>query len=262
MKLTYGMPTLVEFNSIEENVLLCKKLQLDFVELNMNMFYCLPENNDLNLLQSLRNKYQIDFTMHFPEEIDFGTFYEEIQVANIALFKRFVEYGAKIGVKTINVHLLPGVKITLPDKVVWSYENNREKYIAHLKKAYKKLINIAKPYDIKVCVENTCVPPFLENVFLRLKEMDGLYFTYDIGHDAKSNYNVEAIYQNLGEKVKHMHLHDYDKVTDHQILFKGIINLYEKLEFAKRNQMSVVIEVKSTEALKKSVENLLIRHLK
>ncbi|QVK17834.1 sugar phosphate isomerase/epimerase [Mycoplasmatota bacterium] len=262
MKLKYGMPSLVEFNSIEENVLFCKKLQLDFVELNMNMFYCLPENNNIKKINLLRDKYQIDFTMHFPEEIDFGTFYEEVQDANIALFQRYVEYGAKIGVETINVHLLPGVRITLPDKIVWSYEKNIDKYITNLTEAFKKLIAIAKPYHIKVCIENTRVPSFLENVFLKLKNIEDLYFTYDIGHDAKSNYNVEPIYQKLGEKVKHMHLHDYDKVTDHQVLFKGIINLYDKLEFAKRNQMRVVIEVKTTEALKKSVENLLIRHLK
>jgi len=36
----YGMPTLIETNSIEECAALCKELHLDFIELNMN----LPQN--------------------------------------------------------------------------------------------------------------------------------------------------------------------------------------------------------------------------
>ena len=32
----FGMPTLIENNIIEENIALCKKLKLNFIELNMN----------------------------------------------------------------------------------------------------------------------------------------------------------------------------------------------------------------------------------
>ena len=39
-KLDFGMPTLIELNSIKENVELCKELNLNFIELNMNMPYC------------------------------------------------------------------------------------------------------------------------------------------------------------------------------------------------------------------------------
>ena len=33
----WGMPTLVEFGGIEENIDLCRRLGLDFIELNMNL---------------------------------------------------------------------------------------------------------------------------------------------------------------------------------------------------------------------------------
>ena len=32
----FGMPTLIENRTFEENVQLCKELELDFIELNMN----------------------------------------------------------------------------------------------------------------------------------------------------------------------------------------------------------------------------------
>lgn len=259
--LTYGMPTLIELESIEENVKLCKSLDLQFVEINMNMPYCLPEYNDVEKLRKLKEEYRVTFTMHFPEEIDFGTFYKEIHDANISLFKRYVEYGSKFGVEKINVHLLPGTLVSLPHKKVYLYEKYLNLYFENLKTSLLKIIQIAAVHNIKVNVENLVVPKFLEEIFLKLKTIPDLYFTYDIGHDAVGNYNVEKLYKNLGEKVKHMHLHDYNQFTCHQILFNGKINLYEKLNFAKKNEMSVVIEVKTIEALKISVDNLKNRNL-
>lgn len=35
--LEFGMPTLIENCTLEENVALCRELELDFIELNMNM---------------------------------------------------------------------------------------------------------------------------------------------------------------------------------------------------------------------------------
>ncbi len=261
MGLRYGMPSLIEYNSIEENMILCKQLHLDFIELNMNMFYCLPENNDIEHLKQLKLKYDLRFTMHFPEEIDFGCYYREISEANIALFKRFANYGNQIGVEKINIHLQPGTLVTLPDKKVWSYEKYVNQYVIRLKQALKQLIKIAENYHIQICIENASVPPYLVPVFLKIADIDGLCFTYDIGHDAKANFNVEQLYKELDTKVKHMHLHDYDLKTDHQVLFKGIINLYDRLSFAKKNEMTVVIEIKSIESLMKSVENLKMRSL-
>lgn len=257
----YGMPTLIEYQTIEENVLLCQELQLDFIELNMSMPYCLEEINNITHLKKLKESYKINFTMHFPEELDFGSIYPEIQQANLALFKRYLDYCTKVGISKINIHLYPGTKVTLPNKTVWVYETEFNNYLLRLQKALNNLVKMAYPYRIQVCVENSVAPLFYRNIFMKLKQIPNLLFTYDVGHDAITNYMMEAVYQSMNEKVVHMHLHDYDKVTDHQILFKGIINLYEKLDFAKRNNMTVVIEVKTVEALRRSVYNLKMRHL-
>ncbi|MDF2699754.1 MAG: endonuclease [Haloplasmataceae bacterium] len=257
----FGMPTLIEFNSVEENINLCKELGLDFVELNMNMSYCLPSNNDIENINKLTHDNNIELTMHFPEEIDFGTPFDIMKVANIKLFEELCVYGSKLNVKKINVHLLPGTVITLPHKKMFAYEKNCGLFFNNLTHSFKEIVDIANKLNVEICIENTSVPEFLRNAFEILTNIDHLAFTYDIGHDAKANYYVESIYKKLGKKVTHMHFHDYDGKTDHQALFKGNINLLEKLNMAKANNMTVVIEVKSKEALKQSAEELKIRNL-
>lgn len=115
---------------------------------------------------------------------------------------------------------------------------------------------IAKNYNIKICIENTTVPYFMEEIFYHLSQIDDIFFTWDIGHDAKSGYKMEKIYTDLQDKVMHMHMHDYNGNRDHLVLFDGIIDLSNKLEFIKKNNLSAVIEVKTVDALKESLKRL------
>ena len=55
----FGMPTLLEFKSIEENVSFAKNLNLDFIELNMDLPYCKINKN-------LKN-YDIEFTIQISK---------------------------------------------------------------------------------------------------------------------------------------------------------------------------------------------------
>jgi sugar phosphate isomerase/epimerase len=254
--MVFGMPTLIELNSIEENILLAKDLGLNFIELNMNLAYCQPEMNDPKCLKQLSQKHQIGLTMHFPEEIDFGAPYEIIRNANIALFKKLCHFSDQIGVKKINVHLNPGIYFTLPTKKIYAYEKDYSLFLKHLSESMKQIMGLATSNQIEVCIENTTVPDFLKPTFVQLSQVEGLKFTYDIGHDAKANYNVESIYERLNSSVTHMHCHDFDGITDHQELFKGTIDLNKRLAFAKRNDMTVVIEVKTKESLTNSVLKL------
>ena len=36
-RVLYGMPTLIECDSLDETIKLCKELKLDFIEINMNL---------------------------------------------------------------------------------------------------------------------------------------------------------------------------------------------------------------------------------
>lgn len=58
------------------------------------------------------------------------------------------------------------------------------------------------------------------------------------------------------ERVKHVHLHDAKLNNDHLQLNLGEVNWKEKLKLVKANAPTVVIEVKTKEALIKSVTEL------
>ena len=54
----YGMPTLVEFTSILDNVNLAKSNNLDFIELNMDLPYCqLPRTGSTWLISGTESTF-------------------------------------------------------------------------------------------------------------------------------------------------------------------------------------------------------------
>lgn len=254
MTYSFGMPTLIEKDSILDNITLCKELGLDFVELNMNLPYCIDANPE-ELLR-LKEEYNIGFTLHFPEDIDFGYFYEEIRDANIQLFKKIAIWGSKFGVEKINIHLNPGIYFTLPEEKVFVYDKHRDRFIENFIDSMIKIIHIADPLGIKISVENMKVYDFMVEAFKKMIPIEKLYFTWDVGHDAMSDYKMEKVYLENPHKVGHMHLHDYNGISDHQIILDGDIPIKERMDFAKANNLSVVIETKTEEALRESVRRL------
>jgi sugar phosphate isomerase/epimerase len=253
MSFKLGMPTLIEFNSIEENINLCSGLDLDFIELNMNLPYCMPQNNNINNLKKIIDASNLEFTMHFPEEVDFAAFYPSIRTANNELFKELSNFGLELGIKKINIHIISGVYFSLPSHKAWIYEINKDKFINNLIDSVKEISNISNQYDIKLCVENTAFPDFIKDAFIMLSRLENVYFTWDVGHDAKDNYRASNFYANNENKIEHMHLHDCDGAKDHLSLYDGIIDINSKIEFARSHNLSTVVEVKTSDSLRKSI---------
>ncbi len=256
VNIKFGMPTLIEKNSIMDNVLLCKELGLSFIELNMNLPYCMPENISSKELLAIKEEYGVEFTLHFPEDIDFGCFYDEVRQANIRLFESIALWGSKFGVEVINIHLNPGVYFTLPDEKVFVYEKNKELFIEKFMDSLIKIRDISMPLGINVCIENMKVHQFVEETFKRLFNVPNIYFTWDVGHDAMSGYRMEEIFKRYPQKVKHMHLHDYNGISDHQVLFDGDIPIKDRIKFAEDNDLTVVIETKTVLSLRESISRL------
>ena len=57
-------------------------------------------------------------------------------------------------------------------------------------------------------------------------------------------------------KIKHIHLHDFNGSKDHQELFTGLLNAKEELAFCNKHNLDVLIEVKRKEELINSVNKL------
>lgn len=122
--LRFGMPTLIELDRLEDTMKLCKKLNLDFIELNMNspqfQIECL-ENTEY--LRSLMGQYQIRFTIHLDENLNVCDLNRAVAEAYIDTVERTIEVAKALDVYILNIHINHGVHFTLPGQKVYLFEN-------------------------------------------------------------------------------------------------------------------------------------------
>ncbi|SES88713.1 sugar phosphate isomerase/epimerase [Paenibacillus sp. NFR01] len=254
-----GMPTLIEFRDIHENIRLCKELDLAFIELNMNLPICLPETMPANEIMRLKRLHGIDFTIHLPEELDLSSFHPAIRRGHIQRCKETLEWAHAAEIQTLNMHLNNGIYFTIPQQRVWINEQYEAKYLELLLDSCAELYDLAKQLSVNLCIENACNfhYPFMSSALDKLSGMfDRFYLTWDVGHDAKVEYKEQPFILSHAEQVRHIHLHDYNGQSDHQPLCTGIVPIEERLKFAEEHDLSVVVEVKTSRALKESIHKL------
>src|SRR5574344_2545890 len=130
----YGMPTLIENNSLAENISLCKELGLNFIELNMNFpEYQLNELEKTDSLLKAADSAGIYYTIHLDENMNNADFNELVANAYLETTRRTIEVAKKLLVLRdkygdptqpliINMHMNHGIHITLPDRWVQMYD--------------------------------------------------------------------------------------------------------------------------------------------
>ena len=251
-----GMPSLIELDTIEENTELCKELGFNFIELNMNFPYNMIDKIDPSYLRNLAMKNNIEFTMHMPDDADTASFYDEVKKGYLKLFIDTIKWARESNVKLLNMHIAKGAYMTLPDKKVYINEKYSDEYISSFLNSMKVISEAAKKNEIIVCIENSSnfglnyVQKILEESLL----LDNIFLTWDVGHDYISNYSDKKTILNHKNKIRHMHLHDASQNNDHLALNEGELNIIEHINFASNHKLSMLVEVKSKEALIKSVQ--------
>lgn len=244
-----GMPQLYEFDTIEENLILAKQLNLDFIELNLNFGYCRKEMEEGKLFDLLK-RYDIEATLHFYDEADFGS-YDEVVNAYLSLLEKYSKLG-KGYIKMINVHNNPGPIVTISGIKNYIYDKEYNEYIKRLISNLKKAEEICLENDIKLVIENTNIPNYMIKTYKDLYEA-GFKFNYDIGHDDNDNYMLFDIIKNIPLEFDEFHIHDGNKKTSHLTLSEGTIELKYFKELAVKHNAYVVLEVKQKLDLIKSV---------
>lgn len=156
------------------------------------------------------------------------------------------------------MHLNQGIYFTLPDRKVWIYEEHEQLFRNNLHTSCLELYEFASSRGVTLCMENTCNfhIPFVKAALMELSSLDGFHLTWDVGHDAKAGFMEEPIFHMYPSKIKHMHLHDYNQISDHQIIYTGCVPIQSRLDFAKQNGIGVVVEVKTADALQISMSNI------
>ena len=256
-----GMPALIEYDCFARNVELCRKLSLDFIEINMNLPYC-----DLNKITAFvqNNEEMMDgigITIHLPEEIDIASFHKTIRSGFLKFIKETIDISRELRASVLNLHAHPGIYFTLPGGKVWVNEKNGGEFIKIFADSLAELNGYAKNSVCKICFENIGINKYALDCFQEIKKYDSLYYTWDIGHDASSGYQVSDFMMNNISRVAHMHLHDFDGKKDHNPLYSGNvdINKYIGLASSAPRDMSVVIEVKTEDSLTESVNKIRAR---
>lgn len=253
-----GMPTLIEFNTIEENIELCKELNLNFIELNMNFPYNMINNINPIYLQNLSLKSNIEFTMHMPDDADIASFYDYVGQGYLDLFTDTIKWAKEANIKLLNMHIVKGAYMTLPDRKIFINEKYSDKYVAKFLDSIKVISDIASKYNIAICIENigNFGLNYVQKILDKALSYSNIFLTWDVGHDYVSNYSDKEVLFKYKDKIKHMHLHDAIQNKDHLILNEGNLNIEECIDFACKQNLTMLVEVKSKDALIKSVQNI------
>lgn len=264
----YGMPTLIENTALEDNISLCRRLGLQFIELNMNFpEYQLDTLENTDYLTSLADAAGIYYTIHLDENLDIANFNPLVSGAYLETVRRAIEaakglvplrdrYGDREQPVTLNMHMLHGIHVTLPGRIVQMYAQNLDRYLAsflqfrHLCEAWIGDASVA------IAVENTDGFTDYERKAIEcLLESPKFVLTWDIGHSKVTGECDVPFITAHKEHLKHFHIHDATEVPpkNHLSLGDGEIDLRERLALAGRCNARCVLETKTIAALEKSV---------
>lgn len=163
----FGMPTLIENRTLLDNVNLCKNLNLQFIELNMNFpEYQVDKLEQIDDLIRIAEDAEIYYTIHLDENLNIADFNPLVTEAYLETVRRSIEvakkllplrnhYGDPGQPLTLNMHMNHGIFITLPDRKVQMYDRDFDTYM----KSFASFRTLCEKWiadsDIKIVVENT-----------------------------------------------------------------------------------------------------------
>lgn len=250
----FGMPTLIETNTIEECAALCAEAGLSFVEMNMNLPQYQVQTMDAAHLKAVAGAYGIGYTIHLDENMNVADFNPDVAAAYRNSVVQTIELAKRLEIPVLNMHMIYGVYFTLPDRKVYLFEQYREDYRDNMLRFRDACQQAIGGSGIRVCVENWHgYRPWQLGILDEMLESPAFGLTYDVGHNhCIGGADEPHIFARLS-KLHHMHLHDVrDGTRDHQALGTGELDIHKYLELAKERDCSVVVETKTIEGLKES----------
>lgn len=253
----FGMPYLLEMNSIEECCALANELGLSFVELNANFPDCQIERLDPALLHRLATRYGLYLTLHLEEECDPFTFTQQVRSAWLRNVRYALDIAAALQMPIVNMHFPRGVYITLPDRKVYLYEKYRAEFDAALAEFRSMCEECLAGTSTRIAIENTSGwKAHEQRAISDLLESPVFGLTLDIGHSHGVEDADEPFFRQHEERLIHMHGHDALGRKNHLALGDGEIDLRAHFAWAKQRNARIVLETKTIAALRTSVGRL------
>ena len=242
----FGMPTLIENRTLEDNIALCKNLGLRFIELNMNFpEYQTDRLEQTDLLLRAAEQAGIYYTIHLDENLNIADFNRLVSDAYLETVRRTVEvakkflclrerFGAGSRPLTLNMHMHHGIFITLPDRKVQMYDRDFDTYM----KSFSVFRSLCEEWigdnELMIAVENTDgFRGYEKKAIEYLLESPKFGLTWDIGHSkAVREADVPFILAHQ-DRLIHFHIHDNDgKSSLHDKVFISVLHSLIQLERA------------------------------
>jgi len=254
----FGMPTLIELDSLEKCAALAHELGLKFVEINLSFPQYQLELLDVEELIRIKEKYGIYYTIHADESFDPCSVNDRIAKVYVQDMLNTIELERLLDIPSVNMHLLRGIVVTLPDRKAYIYGENEALYLEKLRGFRDRMTDAVGDDDIRINIENTDGYdfPFLVHGLDTLLESPAFGMTYDIGHNNAIGMRDDAVILPRENRLRHMHMHDGLGERVHLALGDGKMDIPHFLSLAEKHSCRIVLETKTVEALKKSVKYL------
>ena len=253
----FGMPTLVECNDIRECAAVAKRCGLDFIEINMSFPQYQAENADIAQLKKIAEENNLFYTIHADEQLNPFDFNRSVSECYFEVMRETIRFAKALSIPVINLHLLKGVYVTLPGRVILLTDVYFDEYLTRVKKFIKMCEEEIGDSDLKIAIENVDSNPFTESQIKALEyflESPVFALTLDVGHEVCLGYKDSHIFEKYPEKKIHLHLHDSDGKKPHLALGDGTLDIKGLISDFKGE--TCLLEVKTIAGLETSVEYL------
>ena len=254
----FGLPTLVECEGIKDCVELASKLSLDFIEINMSFPQYQVKSLDIEELESYKRERGIFYTIHADEQMNPFDFNPDVSACYFGIMKDYIAFAKKLGIPVINMHLLKGVYVTLPGKVILLTDVYREDYLGRVREFIAMCEREIGDADVKIAIENVDSNPFTKSQLeaLPLFMASPVFaLTLDIGHDTCLAGVDRAVFNEYPDKLVHLHLHDSNGKSAHLPLGTAQVNIADTLKLLPEDG-TCLVEVKTIAGLCDSVDYL------
>lgn len=258
-KIKFGMPVLLECDSLTESCELGRALGLDFVELNMGLPQYQPDSLNPDELRKASRTYGIFFTIHldgFLNPFDFNPYIAEAAKKTVT---ETLKIANTCAIPLLNMHLSKGDYFTLPDRKVNLYDRYRDEYLAHVSRFRDECEVCAG--NAKILVENCSGFTDFHKAALEILLKSPVFgLTFDTGHSFTADCVDEPLILSNSERLHHIHFHDADAGRgNHLALGDGAVDKEKILALAREHDCTVVLETKTAAGLAGSVHWLRCR---
>lgn len=254
----FGMPTLLECDDLEACVGVATRLELDFVEINMSFPQYQSASSDLTRAMDLSARSGVFYTIHADEQLNPFDFNARVSRCYRDVMADTVHTALRLQVPVINMHLLRGIYVTLPDRVILLSDMYRKQYRESIRDFVKMCEDLIGDAPLRIAIENVDTNPFTASQREALADffMQSPVFgmTLDSGHEDCLGGQDTPIFHKYADRVLHMHLHDSDGRHPHLPLGAGHIPVADTL--GRLRGQTCLIEVKTVEGLQESVSYL------